>query len=180
MANFIALPGIAICMTATALNESLARFRSFDCGEPSCATATETETQFQDVEWDEITQRLLVYALYRTSRYGSAAAMYRSRISDYVQESVMLYLEGRRHFVARAGFTLFDFLCGVIDSLVSHDVEKTIRKKEIAITAEVNEDDRTPGSIAEDRLASSDDFERRVIFFDDASWFLNQLEPELR
>jgi len=76
----------------------------------------------EETDWNELTTRLLVFASSRLARHrirGGAKTP-----GDYVTRAVFLTREGRR-FPAVHREALFEYLCRVIDSLISHDADPT-------------------------------------------------------
>jgi hypothetical protein len=81
----------------------------------------ETVADWQSVNWEDLTKRLLLYAsrqLQRRPNFRSRAAL---DAGDYVLTAIEALLSGKRQFDGDRA-TLFSFLCGVIASLISHDV----------------------------------------------------------
>jgi hypothetical protein len=125
------------------------------------------------IEWDPLVRKLLAYASFRISRFGGAAYL-RQKIEDYVQEAVKLMLDGTRHFEFNEQ-ALFAFLCGVVDSLVSHDAEKARRRgTHLSIIAAPSNDD-AKGETYEDRIASAADIEGDVVLRDQLDTFVTSL-----
>src|SRR5258708_1925864 len=75
----------------------------------------DVEAVVRTTDWEEMTRRLLIYAVYRTSRYGRSTSFYRSRIYDYVQEAVSLFLDQKRRYAPRPDLNLYQFFCSVVD-----------------------------------------------------------------
>lgn len=130
--------------------------------------------------WDDLTRRLLLYANYRFSRHGAASGRYVNKPDDYVQEAVTALLDGRRRYSPSPEKTLFAFLCGVVDSLLSHDAEKAERRGTHLFIGNDDVDDAPPDEYSEDRLASNDNFEEDIIVKDELAHFMGFLEPDLQ
>jgi len=132
------------------------------------------ETLLRAIDCEDLTERLLAYGLKRASRYRCAAYV-RQKVEDYVQEAVKRMLDGTRHFeLSEEG--LFGFLCGVIDSLMSHDAERTRRRgAHLSLVPAFASDDETDG-IREDWLASPEDLESDVILRNRLRTFVASLE----
>src|ERR1044072_1376016 len=123
-----------------------------------------------ELEWDPFVRRCLGYARSKLWRHGRAAGRYELQAGDCVQEAISLTLEGRRHFESGTESEFFHFICGVIDSLISHDAAKTYRRG-IAATIGNECDAPVVGQLNEARLASADDPERALLFRDDLEQF---------
>jgi hypothetical protein len=126
------------------------------------------------IDWEDLTERLLAYGLKRASRYHGTAYV-RQKVKDYVQEAVKRMLDGTRHFESSEE-ALFGFLCGVIDSLMSHDAE-TMRRRgaHLSLVPSPASDDATDG-IYEDRLASPEDLESDIILRNRLRAFISSLD----
>lgn len=131
-----------------------------------------------ETNWSILTKRLLAYARYRLSRHGSFASRYTNRAEDYVQEAAIRLMEGTRQFEEGTRQNLFHFLCGVIDSLVSHDAEKAGRLH--LQTLVCGEYTSSPNEIEEEHLSSDEDFEDRIIARNELERFMASLEPDLQ
>jgi hypothetical protein len=130
-------------------------------------------------DWNDIVKRLLGYARYRLSRHGTAGNRFCNKPDDYVQEAVKLYLDGVRRFSPTPETTLFAFLCGVVDSLISHDAEKTERRGyQIALSSD--DPDDAGFDFLETRLASPENFEENIVLQNEYERFLKLLDPDLR
>jgi DNA-directed RNA polymerase specialized sigma24 family protein/mRNA-degrading endonuclease RelE of RelBE toxin-antitoxin system len=78
--------------------------------------------RWETVDWEDLTKRLLLYAsrqLPRRARFRSRAAL---DAGDYVLSAIEALLSGKSRFDG-GKTTLFTFLCGVIASLIAHDIE---------------------------------------------------------
>lgn len=145
----------------------------------ACACEPLVEELIESTNWVGTTKRLLAYARYRLSRHGALAGRYNNKADDYVQDAVMLFMDGTRRYPCGSGKTLFGFLCGVVDSLISHDAEKARRRgPEMFIGCERGEDAELD-EYAEERLSARSDFEDRIIADDELSRFLGCLAPDL-
>jgi hypothetical protein len=135
------------------------------------------EKQIAAADWGDLTPRLLAYTRMRLSRHGAAALGYGKDPSDYVQQAVVLLLEGTR--APSGNRTLFQFLCGVVDSLISHEAERSrMRGPHYAISIGT-EDVYVSSEIREERLPSGESFERRLLAKDEMERFLQSIEPDL-
>jgi len=126
------------------------------------------------IDWDVMTPKLLAYASYRIARFGGGAAI-RQKISDYVQEAIKLLFEGTRRFEGDEE-ALFRFLCGVVDSLISHDMDKTRRRGKHLSLAHSRSDDAAQDEIYADLLTSPDDPEEDLVLRNRFGAFLSSLE----
>lgn len=133
-----------------------------------------------ETDWADLTKRLLLYARYRFSRHGSASGRYGNKPDDYVQEAVAAFLAGRRQFSLSHGKTLFEFLCGVIDSLLSHDAEKAERRGPQLFIGNDASGEAAPDEYQEDRLASDVNFEQDIIVKEELEHFVRLLDPDLQ
>lgn len=84
----------------------------------------ETAELLEQIDWEDLTPRLLLYASHRLSRHAKLRESGRGP-DDYVQQAVTLVLEGHRSLSPEAGRSPLGFLTGIIDSLISHDDQKT-------------------------------------------------------
>ncbi|HEX7830367.1 MAG TPA: hypothetical protein VF787_11965, partial [Thermoanaerobaculia bacterium] len=131
--------------------------------------------QIEAADWSDLTPRLLAYTRMRLSRHGVAALGYGREPSDYVQQAVVLFLEGTR--TPSGNRTLFEFLCGVVNSLISHEAEKSrMRGPHYAINIGVED---AASGISEDRLPSTESFESGWLANDEMERFLQSIEPDL-
>ncbi|MEA2328430.1 MAG: hypothetical protein QOE68_3389 [Thermoanaerobaculia bacterium] len=131
----------------------------------------------RETNWTVLTKRLTAHTHFRLARHGSLANRYLNRAEDYVQEAVIRLMDGTRQLADGSEKHLFWFLCGVIDSLVSHDAEKARRRGiQLLITTE---DNNLPDEVEEEHLSSSEDFERRIILRNELAHFMASLEPDL-
>lgn len=145
----------------------------------ACACESLVDELIANIDWVGTTKRLLAYARYRLSRHGALAGRYNNKADDYVQDAVMLLMDGTRRYPCGSGKTLFGFLCGVVDSLISHDGEKARRRgPEMFIGYEQGED-AEPDEYPEERLSGGNDFVDRIIADDELSRFLGCLDPDL-
>lgn len=127
------------------------------------------------IDWELFTKKLLAYTRYSVMTYGGAVFL-RERISDYVQESIRLVLDGTRRVEANDEKEFFIKLCGVIDSLVSHDLEKAVRRGlHLQLVLDEPADDARD-VIYESSLPSPDDFECDVILRNRVDRFIGKLE----
>lgn len=136
----------------------------------------------QGQDWEVLTKRLIAYARYRMCRVTSARNSGNAP-EDYAQQSIVLFLEGTRRFSPGEGRTLFGFLCGVVDSLVSHDAEKSRRRDldgaaEVSIGNDDAEESRVD-QVNEEHLRA-DSFEPDVVSRDHFERFARRLDPRLR
>jgi DNA-directed RNA polymerase specialized sigma24 family protein len=133
----------------------------------------------ESTDWVKTTKRLLAYSRFRLFRHGTLAGRYCNKAEDYVQEAVMLFMDGTRRFPCGSGKTLFGFLCSVVDSLISHDGEKTLRRgREMFLGGDQGEDAERD-EYTEEHLSANDDFEERIIADDELERFLASLAPDL-
>lgn len=131
------------------------------------------------VDWEDWVPRLIAYARWRQSRYGAALiARCELQPADCAQEAVALWLDGTRKFDRGTQSALFEFLCSAIDSLISHDVEKIFRRGSQVSIHKGRADDET-GGIDEGQIRSSDDFEQKLVFEEEAKHFFASIEPDL-
>jgi hypothetical protein len=130
------------------------------------------------LDWDPFVRRWLGYARARLWRHGSAAGRYELQAGDCVQEAIRLTIEGRRRFDSGTERAFFSFICDVIDSLISHDAEKTKRHPTIR-TVSSDSDEPQFGELNEGYLAAPDDTEREFLFRDALDRFLASLESDL-
>jgi len=131
------------------------------------------------IDWDEYTPRLLGYANWKIWRHGAAAARYELQAQDLVQEAITSWFEERRTFDAGTERAFFAFLCSVVDSLLSHDREKTIRRGRQLSISKDGGDDATIDEVSEGRIRTEEDFERDFLFRDNLERFIESLEPDL-
>lgn len=152
---------------------------------PQGATSREEGSEFRPrvdllerTEWDSTMPRLILHARWRSSRYGKASAMYMSRAEEYAQEAVKLFLEGTRRYDGPGGTEFFYFLCGCVDSLVYHDVEKAKRRgKSISFLEGA---DGEAVDILEQLMPVPRDFERDILDRDQLTQFIESLDEDLR
>jgi RNA polymerase sigma factor (sigma-70 family) len=128
----------------------------------------------QKIDWDLTTRKLLAYGSYRVTKFGGAPSL-RQTIQDYVQEAIERLFDGTRQFQGDEE-ALFRFLCGVVDSLMSHDLEKARRRGKHLSLAYSRSEEETQGEIREDRLASSDDLEGDAVLRNRFDAFLSSLD----
>jgi hypothetical protein len=133
----------------------------------------------EQVDWDDWVPRLIGYARWRQSRHGALVARCALQPTDCAQEAVKLWLDGTRTFERGTERELFSFFCSVIDSLISHDLEKTFRRGSQVSIRKDGGDDAGAGEIAEGRIRSKDDFEHKLVFREELKGFLRSLGPEL-
>lgn len=130
------------------------------------------------IDWDDYIPRLVGYARVKVWRHGAAAARYALQPQDLVHEAVELWFENRRIFEEGTERAFFAFLCGVVDSLLSHDKEKTVRHgRQISISREGG--DETSDEMNEGRIRAEGDFERDLLFRDNLEHFIESLENDL-
>lgn len=130
-------------------------------------------------DWELLSKRLLNYAAYSLSRYGALARRFCSSAEDYVQRAVILVLTGKRNFPVSTTVSTFGFLCGVVDSLVSHDAEKAGRRKMDLTIGSDDGEDAPADQISEDRLPSATDFEAEIVYWDGVESFARIVGPRL-
>jgi DNA-directed RNA polymerase specialized sigma24 family protein len=131
------------------------------------------------IDWYATTTRLMGYANSKIWRHGAAAARYALQAPDLVQEAITSWLEERRIFDAGTESAFFGFLCGVVDSLLSHDKEKTIRRGRQLSISKDGGDETTIDEVSEGRIRAKGDFERDFLFRDNLERFIDSLEPDL-
>lgn len=130
-------------------------------------------------DWSQWTERLLGYALWRAWRHGPAAAAFDLQPGDLVQEAITLWLLGRRTFDQGTTRAFFVFLCGVIDSLISHDREKSTRRGKVYSIAKDGGEEPNGDEVTEGRIPAHEDLEEEILFRDHIHSFIQSLEPEL-
>lgn len=135
----------------------------------------------EGTDWEDLTKRLIAYARYRLTRVISARRSGEAP-EDYAQNAITLLLAGKRRFPASSDISPFSFLCGVVDSLVSHDAEKVRRRikggaAEVPIGADDGEDAHGD-QVTEDQLGGVS-FEPEVMTRDRFERFVSELEPRL-
>jgi hypothetical protein len=111
----------------------------------------ETRERWESVDWEDLIKRLLLYAsrqLQRGSDFRSRAAL---DASDYVLSAIEALLSGKRRFDGDKA-TLFSFLCGVISSLISHDIALTQAVREAHADAHAD-NIAAPGDIESDYMS---------------------------
>lgn len=136
--------------------------------------------QVQD--WEDLTKRLIAYARFRMCRVISARNSGNGP-EDYAQLSIVLLFEGKRRFCPDDGRSLFSFLCGVIDSVISHDAEK-VRRRVADGTVEISignndHDDSRVEQVSEDHLRAGS-FESELETRDHLEHFTHLLDAPLR
>jgi DNA-directed RNA polymerase specialized sigma24 family protein len=130
-------------------------------------------------DWNDYTIRLLAYARLKLWRHGAAAARFALQPHDLVHEVVELWLENRRIFESGTQGAFFAFLCSVIDSLLSHDKEKTFRHgRQVSISKEGG--DENSDEMNEGRIRAGGDFERDFLFRDNLERFIGSLAAYAR
>ncbi|HXH37359.1 MAG TPA: hypothetical protein VNN08_01905, partial [Thermoanaerobaculia bacterium] len=171
-ANKAAAAGSSLFLVVAAEIESGLATRLIDMRNPEAAFPRLIES----VDWNVMVPRLLAYAHTRLARHGRAAKSYGSLAADYVQEAVRRLLDGSRRFepALSAKVTLFVFLCSVIDSLVSHDAERTWRRG-----PHLPIGDDQPDEVSERLLPWDHDFTGEVFARDELEHFIAGLEPDL-
>ena len=155
-------------------HDDLPSFLSVDAG----PTYTRDELAAR-TNWDEYSVRLLGYARMKLSRHGAAAARYEFQPPDLVQEAIALWLRGRRVFEAGTERAFFGFLCSVVDSILNHDKEKTVRHGWQYSISKEGGDDATIDEMSEERIRAEGDLERELLFRDNLERFIESLEPDL-
>lgn len=135
----------------------------------------DVESIVRDTDWNETPRRLIAYS------GRSLSSFYRfslGRPEDYAQEAIKLVLAETRHLPADK--PVFHGLCGVVDSLIVHDFEKTQRRGPQIPIGTLPDDQESTG-ISEERLASGgDDGVATLELHEHLQHFLDLLEPELR
>jgi RNA polymerase sigma factor (sigma-70 family) len=116
-------------------------------------SSTELAQILERTDWSDLVPRLLLYTARRLRRFGNQPAT-AAKAEDYVQEAVVLLLEGRRHFSPGAGRSLFAFLAGVIDSLIAHAAAKTRHK--VSATPSTGSTPPVAGNDIDDVIAAHD------------------------
>lgn len=130
-------------------------------------------------DWDEVVTRLVGYASRRVRRHGVAAGDYDLQPGDLAQEAIALWLSGKRIFEQGSEHEFFGFFCSVIDSLLSHDREKTIRRGRRQSIGAMAGDQEGSGVIGEGSIAAKLDFERDLILRNAIERFIGSLEADL-
>jgi DNA-directed RNA polymerase specialized sigma24 family protein len=130
------------------------------------------------IDWEDYTPRLLAYARSKVWRHGGAAARYALQAHDLVGEAVTLWLESRRIYKEGTESAFFGFLCGIVDSLLSHEKEKAVRHgRQISISKEGGDERRD--EISEGRIRAEGDFEHDLLFRDNVAHFIESLDEDL-
>jgi DNA-directed RNA polymerase specialized sigma24 family protein len=130
-----------------------------------------------ELDWEAWTRRWTAYARKRQCRHGSAAARFLSQPGDCVQDAIHLILEGRRRFESGTLTAFFAFVCGVIDSLISHEASRARRYRAVALVGDT--DEPMPGEIFEGMLVAPGSSESELLFLDDLEEFIKTLEIDL-
>lgn len=135
-----------------------------------------------DADWDDLTKRLIAYANWRLGFFYSARSS-GNAAEDYAQRTVELLLEGKRHYTPSSNLPFYGFLCGVVDSLVSHDAEKVQRRAkrgvgEVPISEQEGDGDRED-QVSEANVRDAVEFEPEIIARDRFERFASELDPDL-
>jgi hypothetical protein len=72
-------------------------------------------------DWSELTPRLLAFALSRSRDAGLRHSA--TSVSNAVQTAIQEVLDGRHEWRASAEKSLFEFLCGVVETVLKRDAE---------------------------------------------------------
>ena len=131
------------------------------------------------IDWDECATRLLGYARAKVWRHGTAGAGFSLQPPDLVQEAMAGWLDGRRKFECGTASECYRFLCGVIDSLVSHEREKTVRRGYRRSISKDGGDDKENDEMTEGSLRAEGDFEHDFLFRDNLERFIESLHGRL-
>jgi hypothetical protein len=115
---------------------------------------------------------------YTMRKHGRRARVYRDP-EDYPNEAIIRTMDGRRKFDFDGEKTLMQHYQSVIDSLVSHDLEKAARHVRLA-DREDAEDGAPLGGYDSSRLVATDHTEQEVITKVDAGRHQASLPPEER
>jgi DNA-directed RNA polymerase specialized sigma24 family protein len=134
----------------------------------------------QNTDWADYARRLVLYAGYRLSRHGTLAARYTNGAEDYTQEAIAAFISGDRRFVPAENVTLFSFLCGTVNSLISHDAEKATRRgTQVSLTSNVR-GETAANEINEEQLPTGDNFEQQVMAREELERFKESLDRDLQ
>lgn len=129
------------------------------------------------IDWDDIVPRVIAYSKHRASLYGEP---YKSRATEYALEAFELFLNGTRHFAATPQCTPFQFFCGTVKSLISHDSEKVGRRGN-HVSLGVNAAESAPARFIYGNVSpSDDDIAGRLAFADDLERFIESLDADLQ
>jgi hypothetical protein len=131
------------------------------------------------IDWEEITVRLIGYARFRLSRHGSAAARYALQPEDCVQESIRRLLDETRNFDRGTESDLFRVISGIIDSLISHEGEKSRRRGRHFSIRSDGQESLAPDEIREGVLDDPRDPVVELEVRDDLKRFVASLDSEL-
>lgn len=138
--------------------------------------ASDVQQALLEADWPHLLKKGLVYTATRIFHFGGMWFL-KARRDEYVQEAAKLILEGQRQFDPERQ-TLFQCLAGVIDSLISHDIEKVVRRGYHFSLVQGPDDDLLPGEISEEQLAGLDDFENEVLLRDQRDKFIASIDDE--
>jgi len=156
-----------------------ATYESLGCSSADCGDLPDRGivNLVDEENWTILTKRLIAYTHMRLARYGAYAGRYTNRAEDYAQEAIVRLMEGTRQFASEKPKDLFRFLCGVVDSLVSHDAEKAKRRGIQLVIS--NEHGEEAGEVDEEHLSSGEDLENRIIVKNELERFMASLDPAL-
>ncbi len=121
------------------------------------------------------TREMLIYTM---RKHGKRARVFRDP-EDYPNEAVLRTMDGRRKFDFDGDKTLMQHYQSVIDSLVSHDLEKAARHVPLADRGDA-EDGEPLGGYDSSRLVASGHTAQEVIEKVDAERHDEKLSPEER
>lgn len=140
------------------------------------AGARDIEQVIRETNWDEMMRRLIVYSSRVVAPFGKYAGRI-ERPEDYAVEAIRRYLQRVRQLRVVDDRSLFYGLCGVVDSLVSHDVDRLARR---GVHLPIDTGDAEDDTIAEDHLLANDSGVMSFELSEHLEHFLNSLDPELR
>jgi hypothetical protein len=127
----------------------------------------------RDLERD--TRELLLYTM---RKHGNRASRFRQP-ADYPAEAFLRILDGRRRYDFDGPKTFIQHCQSVIDSLVSHDLDKA--KRDVPIVDPADAEDGTPlGGYDSSRIIANDHTEQDVIARVDAERHNAKLRPDER
>ncbi|HET8797290.1 MAG TPA: hypothetical protein VFO89_06375 [Thermoanaerobaculia bacterium] len=128
---------------------------------------------------DEFWERLLAFAERRRQRHGNRAARLESA-NGLLNEAVTRVLSGTRLYDGRDPF---DFMCSVIDSVLSHDATRAGNRHPHLAIARQRDDDRDSSVFDVERRPlpqSGDEFETRILRRERIERFASELAPDLQ
>lgn len=130
---------------------------------------------FDNRNLERDTRELLLYVM---RRHGKRAMVVREPL-DYVNESILRTMDGRRPFHFDGALTILDHLRGGIDSILSHDLEKAARHVQLVDRGDA-EDGAPLGGYDNARIVAESRTEDQIIHDLDAGKQDATLPPEER